>query len=85
MYLLFAMRVVAQSIFNNLTQDEKRVINYVAEYKSINVSQAVRALQCTWPAARQMLDGLVLKGILNRNRKPKDVVRDTKSVYILKA
>jgi ATP-dependent DNA helicase RecG len=77
--------LVAQKIFNNLSQDEKRIINYVAEYKAINVSQAVRLLQSNWPAARKMLDGLLDKGILNRNRKPKSVARDTKSVYVLKS
>ena len=61
--------LVAQKIFNALSQGEKRIINYVAEYESINVSQAVRVLQSNWPAARKLLDGLLDKGILDRNRK----------------
>jgi hypothetical protein len=57
----------------------------ISSDKAINVSQAVRPLQSNWPAARKMLDGLLDKGILNRNRKPKSVARDTKSVYVLKS
>jgi ATP-dependent DNA helicase RecG len=77
-----ASKLVAERMFKSLTPDEKRVINFAAEYGHINVSQAVRLLQSNWPASKKLLEGLKAKSVFKDKRRT-DLDRDTKAIYVL--
>jgi hypothetical protein len=60
------------AIFNPLSQDERRVINFVAEMGNISVSQAQRLTGCkTYHSAKKLLVGLKEKDDLKDVRNPK--------------
>lgn len=60
-----ASHVVGEAIFSGMDQDQKRLLNWVAEYGTINVSQASRLVSAkTWHATKDKLDNLVRLGIL---------------------
>lgn len=61
-----AARLLGQKVFAGLSERERLVVNYVTERGSINVSDANRVLQCDWRTARNVLDDLVKKQILDR-------------------
>jgi ATP-dependent DNA helicase RecG len=50
-----ASQVIGETLAKTLTADEKRVINFLAEHKIINVSQVQRLTSKTWPAAKKLL------------------------------
>jgi ATP-dependent DNA helicase RecG len=54
---------VAEKIIGELSDDEKRLINWVAENESINVSQAQRLTNRSWPSANTLLKKLAKRGI----------------------
>src|SRR6202022_4520489 len=56
-----AKGVVGEVIFRSLSEHEKRVINYVAEYGKINVSDTMRLTLMNWHSSRRLLLGLVEK------------------------
>lgn len=66
----------------SLDRDEKRIINYIGEYDSINVAHAARITQRDWGTADRTLRRLAEIGILRREAKP-GVIRDPKARYIL--
>lgn len=79
-----AARILGESIADRLSQDERRVVNFVAEYGRINVSECLRLTQKTWPASRRLLAKLVTIGILDHIHKPgKD--RDPAAHFVLKS
>jgi ATP-dependent DNA helicase RecG len=77
-----AVAVVGEAIFNTLSQDEKRAINFVAENGSISVSNLQRITQRTWPSAKKLLQGLCQKGILRTSRR-RGLERDTAARFFL--
>ncbi len=82
-----AITVVGEALFTTLTQDEKRAINFIAEHGEISVSNLQRLTQRTWHSARDLLKGLVDRGILtstHSKNKVKKLGRDTAARYILK-
>src|SRR5205085_4440220 len=80
-----ATEIVGAAIFNTLTTDERRVINFIAEMGNISVSQAQRLTGLkTWHAAKRLLIGLVKRGILKDVRNPKLKERDPGARYYLK-
>lgn len=79
-----ARRVVSESVFKSLSDEDRRLINSVAEYGSINVSQAARILEREWGTARNKLEKLVNMGVLRRDHR-KDLLRDPKAKYVLNA
>ena len=79
-----ATEIVVVAIFNTLTQDERRVINFIAEMGNISVSQAQRLTGRTWHSAKKLLVGLIQKGILKDVRNPKLKDRDPGARYYLK-
>ena len=79
-----ATEIVGAAIFNTLTQDERRVINFIAEMGNISVSQAHRLTgRKTWHSAKKLLVGLKEKGILKDVRNPK-LKADPGARYYLK-
>jgi ATP-dependent DNA helicase RecG len=70
-----ALKLLGEAVYEELSQLEKQVINFIAEKGHINVSDANRLLQKNWQTARKILDGLVTRNILarrSRTNKPRD-------------
>ena len=78
-----AVGIVGEALSKQLTQHELRVINWVAENKSINVSQVQRLTEKSWPGARKLLERLAGRGILEEVRRPW-LQRDPQAKFILK-
>jgi ATP-dependent DNA helicase RecG len=77
-----AARLLGQKVFGDLTERQRLIVNYLTERGSINVSDANRVLQCDWRTARNVLDELVAKNILDRiSASGKE--RDPKKRYVL--
>lgn len=77
--------LVAEKIVGELSDGEKRVINWVAENGSINVSQAQRLTDRSWPSANTLLKKLAQKSILTHVHKKhgRKGERDPQAHYIL--
>lgn len=80
-----ASRIIGEEASRCLTENERRVVNYAAEQGQINVSDCFRILPNvkTWHAAKNVLMGLVAKGIFTDERNP-DVKRDPHAHFKLK-
>ena len=78
-----ASAIVGETLSKQLTQHEVRVINWIAENKSINVSQVQRLTEKSWPGARKLLARLVERGILAEVRRSW-LQRDPQARFILK-
>lgn len=79
--------IVSETIAADLTESEKRVLNWVAEHQKIGISDANKLLKLSWPAAQQLLLGLATKRILQYIRfKPfEHNVRDQKAFFRLRS
>jgi ATP-dependent DNA helicase RecG len=77
-----AAALIGKALFEGLTDDERRIINYVAEFNSANVSIVQRLTQSSWPHSKQVLAGLVEKRILRHLHKPGDD-RDPQAYFVL--
>ncbi|SKA84808.1 ATP-dependent DNA helicase RecG [Prosthecobacter debontii] len=77
-----AVSVVSAEVFLQLSEDEKRLVNYAVEHISINVSQATRLLNCHWQTAKRRLHGLVRRQILRYHHR-KDLARDPDAHYTI--
>jgi ATP-dependent DNA helicase RecG len=76
-----AKQVVGEMIFQTLNESEKRIINYVADFKRINVSDAVRITTKEWGACKKILDGLAKRKILRHVHTGK--LRNSTAHYVL--
>lgn len=76
-----AAKVIGASIFQSLSEREKLIVNYVAEKGVVNVSDATRVLQCDWRTARNALDRLADRAVLERVTSGRE--RDPKTHYRL--
>jgi ATP-dependent DNA helicase RecG len=78
--------VLGEALAKNLSSEEKRVLNFVAEHGKINVVQCHRIIPslAKWHAAKKLLQQLVDKGLLARVHSD-TVVRDARSHYVLPA
>src|SRR5260370_7186208 len=58
--------LLGEALSRNLSAEEKRVLNFVAEHGKINVTQCLRLVPSLpkWHSAKKMLTKLVEKGIL---------------------
>ncbi len=73
-------QMLGEQIALNLDENEKRCVNFAAEYGKISVSEAQRLTKFTWPAASKLLKGLVKKDIFeSTHRKGRD--RDQAARY----
>lgn len=59
-----ASDLIGESIFGSLDPHSRRIINFVAEHKRINISQAMRLIQKRWHTTKKLLMSLVERGIL---------------------
>lgn len=75
---------LGEALAKNLTPEEKRVLNFVAEHGKINVTQCHRLLPniAKWHSAKRLLQRLADKGLL-KHVHSKIVERDSKAHYIL--
>ncbi|HTJ79255.1 MAG TPA: ATP-binding protein [Rariglobus sp.] len=78
-----ARDVVSEEAFGKLSEEEKRIINYVVEYETVKVSQAARHLSRDWGTAKKILERLTSLNILTRLCR-QDIARDPKAVYVLR-
>ena len=79
-----ASTILGAAIASGLDQDERRVINFIAEHGPISVSQVQRLTQKTWPAAKRLLENLKDGGILDHRKSPALKDRDPGARYALK-
>ncbi len=77
-----AAKLIGEAIFGSLDEQEKVVINFIAEKGNINVSDANRVLHKDWRTAKNILDRLVKKNVLERRSTGK--MRDPQARYVLK-
>jgi ATP-dependent DNA helicase RecG len=73
--------LVGSALAKSLTDNEKRLLNFVAEHKAINVTQAVRLCGLEWGTAKKALNRLQDMGILQRIAR-EDIDRDPKARYV---
>jgi len=80
-------QIVSEAIAVALTEDEKRILNWTAEYGHIGVSDANRLLGQSWPAAQKILLELATKRVLQYVRfKPfEHNVRDQRAYFRLRS
>lgn len=78
-------RVIDNDIARGLTQDEIRIVNFVAENGSINVSAAHRLLPHvkTWHSVKRLLVGLVRREVLSYEHRT-NIARDSKARFVLR-
>jgi ATP-dependent DNA helicase RecG len=78
-----ASSIIGTVIAQTLSENERRIINFLAENKKISVSQVQRLTGKSWPASSKILKGLKDRGILNDVRKSKKRERDPSARYVL--
>jgi hypothetical protein len=80
-----ASQIIGEEASRSLSESERRVVNYAAEQGQINVSDCFRILPNvkTWHAAKNVLMGLVSKGIFTDEGNP-DVKRDPHAHFKLR-
>lgn len=78
-----AAQLVGEAMFARLSDNERRCVNYAAEYGAIKAADVVRITEIkTWQTAKKLLDGLSDDGILEYRSR---FLRDPKSHYRLKS
>jgi len=77
------IEILGAQLAQELSEQEKRFINFCAEYGEISVSDAQRLTGMTWPAASKTLMGLVTRGILVHKHK-QGVDRDPRARFKLR-
>jgi ATP-dependent DNA helicase RecG len=77
-----AISVVGELLFKTLSQEERRVVNYVTEHNRITVSDGMRCLQSNWHHSKKVLEGLKKKKILKDVRRT-NIKVDTHAYYVL--
>lgn len=77
-----AAKIVGEAVFNSLDEQEKVIINFVAEKGRISVSDANRILRKDWRTAKKVLDRLAKARVLERRSTGK--LRDPHARYLLR-
>lgn len=76
-----AYKVLGEALSLSLTPEERKVVNFVIEHKTINVSEALRILKTNiWHTAKKCLERLESRGILEFVSEKE---RDPKAHYVL--
>ena len=78
-----AAKIVGESVMKQLSQDEVRAINFVAEHRAIGVSDLQRLTGRTWPSAKKLLMELVKKGLLDHKIRTA-LERDPQARFVLR-
>jgi ATP-dependent DNA helicase RecG len=78
-----AAAIVGAAIARTLTDNETRLLNFVAEHGQINVTETVRATGLSWNTAKKLLQSLVARKILEQVHR-NDLERDPKAHFKLR-
>jgi ATP-dependent DNA helicase RecG len=78
-----AFSVLGESLAKSLDEQERRIVNFVAENRTINVTQTSKLIGRRWQACKKILGHLVDRGILDHIHSQK-VERDAFQYYTLK-
>lgn len=77
-----ASSLIGEVVWASLSENDKRVINSIAEHGKITVSGVQRLTSLSWPASNKLLENLKFKGIVENIRKP-NVDRDPQAKWVL--
>ena len=79
-----ASRILGEAMSQNLTPEERRVVNFIAENGSINVTQCHRLISSVtkWHTAKRILEKMVARGLLRHVHSP-TIERDSRAFYTL--
>jgi predicted transcriptional regulator len=77
-----ASAIVGVALSKILSEDERRVINFLAENDTINVSQVQRLTTRSWPYCKRLLEKLCKMGILLHHKRD-HLDRDPQAFYSL--
>jgi ATP-dependent DNA helicase RecG len=75
--------IVGDAVMKDLSEHEKRLINFAAEYGEISVSDAQRLTERGWGSAKRVLQTLVIKNIFEY-RSRADIARDPKARFYIR-
>jgi ATP-dependent DNA helicase RecG len=80
-------KIISEAIAADLTEDERRALNFAAESGAITISDANKLLNVSWERARSILFGLARKRVFQyvRFRKFQKDVRDPKAFFRLRS
>lgn len=78
-----AAKIIGEKLLSSLDMNEKRVINYLAEYEKISVSDVQRLTQMTWPAAKKLLVKLEKQNIVKAINRREEATRNIQARYVL--
>lgn len=78
-----AFKVLGEALSATLNEYERRIVNYVAEHSTINVTEAARLGGKRWQAAKKALAALAERNILDHVHS-KTVERDAHAYFVLK-
>ena len=67
--------IVGDAVMKAMKEDEKRLLNFTAEYGEISASDAQQLTRRSWASAKRLLQNFVEKGILEYHSR-RDIVRD---------
>lgn len=78
-----AFMVLGSTLASSLNEYEKRIVNHLAERRTINVTEAARICGKRWQAAKKVLVGLEKRGVVDHVHST-NVVRDASAYFVLK-
>lgn len=76
--------IVGEAVTMSLGEDEKRAINFAAEYGQISVSDLMRLTGRSWPSAKKLLMSLVAQRALDHHAR-KGLDRDPQARFTIRA
>ena len=77
-----AYKKLGEAVAFSLTAEERKIVNFVMQHGKMNVSDALRIMKTTrWHTAKNTMDGLVNRGVLDRHGGGKP--RNSHSYYSL--
>ena len=80
-----SMKVLGEFAFEQLSDEERHVVNYVIEYGRINISDAQRLTQFSWPRSRKLLMNLTARGVLRRVTNVREgKTKDPRAHFVLR-
>ena len=78
-----AFKYVSESIFNELFNEEKLIVNYLAEQGEINITCAATLIGKSWPTANKIMRALVERWVIKlRTRRGRK--HDSTKIYELR-
>jgi len=78
-----AYKVLGESLSKSLTENERRIINHLAEYTTVNVTEAARIIGARWHRTKKILASLVERQIIDYIHSD-TIERDRHAYFTLK-